>query len=172
MRIGPSPARERRDLIHMSNQHDPPEAEPAAYVPPPAKSPADQDQSLADLLRQMTDQSSRLASKEIELAKAEIELKAKRVGVGVGAFGGAGFVALLAAGALTATLILVLAEWMEPWLAALVVTVVYLAVAGVMALLGRKKLEDAKPPVPERAIENSKRDVNEIKQTAKEGMNR
>lgn len=134
--------------------------------------PASDDQSLADLFRQLTEQSSRLASKEIELAKAELEIKARRVGMGVGAFGGAGFVALLAAGALTATIILALAEFMDTWLAALIVTVIYLAVAGIMALLGRRKLEDAKPPLPERAIESSRRDVDEIKQSAKEGMNR
>jgi len=128
--------------------------------------------SLAELAKRLTDQSSDLARKEVELAKAELELKAERIGTGIGAFGGAGIVALLAAGALTATLILALAEVLEPWLAALIVTVAYLAVAGVMALLGRKKVAEGSPPVPERAIESTRRDVEEVKESAKEGRER
>lgn len=127
---------------------------------------------LAELLKQLTAQSSDLAHKEVELAKAELELKAKRLGTGIGAYGGAGVVAFIAAGALTATLILALAEAVDAWLAALIVTVVYLAVAGVMALIGRRKVEEGTPPVPDRAIENTKRDVDEIRQSAKEGINR
>lgn len=130
------------------------------------------EQSVSDLLRQLTEQSNELARKEVELAKAELEMKAKRVGVGIGAFGGAGLVAFLAAGALTATLILALAEALAPWLAALIVTVAYLAVAGIMALIGRRKVEEATPPVPERAIDSTRRDVEEIKQSTKEGLNR
>lgn len=131
-----------------------------------------QDKSIADLLAQVTEQSNELARKEIELAKAELELKAKRVGVGIGAFGGAGLVAFLAAGALTATLILALTEVVAPWLAGLIVTVVYLAAAGVMALVGRRKVEEASPPVPEKAIESSRADIEEVKESAKEGMAR
>ena len=142
-----------------------------AVMNDPTGSP-EQDASLSELLQRLTEQSNELARKEIELAKAELELKAKRVGVGIGAFGGAGIVALLAAGALTATLILALAEVLDPWLAALIVTVVYLAVAGVMALLGRKKVEQATPPTPERTIASTKRDVQEVKESAKEGRNR
>src|SRR5690606_37735260 len=105
------------------------------------------------------DQSNELARKEIALAKAELELKADRIGLGARAFGGGGILALLAAGTLTATVILALAEAMDAWLAALIVTVVYLAAAGVMALVGRRRFQQAMPPAPERAIESSRRDV-------------
>ncbi|MDQ2700122.1 MAG: phage holin family protein [Actinomycetota bacterium] len=131
-----------------------------------------EDKSMAELLKQMTEQSNELARKEIELAKAELEMKAKRVGTGIGAFGGAGVVAMLALGALTATLILALATALDAWLAALIVTVVYAAIAGVMALAGKKKVDEGTPPVPEKAIESSQRDVDEIKQSVKEGRNR
>lgn len=137
----------------------------------PAQVP-EQEQSVAELLRQLTEQSNELARKEVELAKAELEVKAKRVGVGLGAFGGAGLVAFLGAGALTAAFILVLAEAIDAWLAALIVTLVYFGVAGVMALIGRRKVEAAAPPVPERTIESTRRDVEEIKQSTKEGLNR
>ena len=95
-------------------------------------------------------------------------IKAKRIGVGAGAFGAAGLVGLFALGALTATLILALATAMSAWLAALIVTALYGAVAGVLALVGRQRVEAGTPPVPERAIESSKEDVETAKQRVKE----
>ena len=95
-------------------------------------------------------------------------IKAKRIGVGAGAFGAAGLVGLYALGALTATLILALATAMSAWLAALIVTALYGAVAGVLALVGRQRVEAGTPPVPERAIESSKEDVETAKQRVKE----
>jgi membrane protein len=125
--------------------------------------------SVAELLQQLTEQTTRLAHKEIELAKAEMAVKGKRIGIGVGAFSGAGLLALLALGALTAAAILGLATAMAGWLAALIVAVVYLAVAGVMAVVGRSKVQAATPPLPEQAMESVKEDVQETKQKAKEG---
>ena len=127
------------------------------------------DQSLSELTKQLTQQASALAQKEIELAKAELALKGKRLGIGVGAFGGAGLVGLYALGALTAAAILALAITMDAWLAALIVAVAYGAFAGALALMGKKKIEQGTPPVPEQAIESAKADVQHTKQRAKEG---
>ena len=127
-----------------------------------------EEKSLSELVQQLSDQTTTLARKEVELAKAEMEIKAKRIGVGVGAFGAAGLVGLFALGALTATLILALDTAMSGWLAALIVTVVYAAVAGVLALTGKQKVEAGTPPVPERAIESSKQDVETAKERVKE----
>ena len=126
------------------------------------------ERSVSDLVRDLSQQSSELARKEVELAKAEMELKAKRLGIGAGAFGAAGLVGLFALGALTATLILALATAMEGWLAALIVPAVYAAVAGVLALIGKTRVEAGTPPVPERAIDTTKEDVDHVKRTAKE----
>ena len=128
-----------------------------------------QSRSIAELTRELTDQSSRLAQKEIELAKAELSAKGKQAGIGIGAFGGAGIVALLGLGALVATVIVLLATAMTAWLAALIVTVVLFAIAGVLALLGKSKVEKASPPVPEQTIETVKADVAEAKTRAQEG---
>jgi hypothetical protein len=125
--------------------------------------------SISDLLQQLTEQTTRLAQKEIELAKAEMAIKGKRLGIGVGAFSGAGLLALLALGALTAAAILALATAVDAWLAAVIVAVVYLAVAGLLALIGRSKVEEATPPVPEQTVESVKRDVELTKDKAKEG---
>jgi uncharacterized protein YacL len=128
-----------------------------------------QDRSIAELTRQLSDQATRLAQQEVELAKAELSIKGRKIGVGAGAFGGAALVGLLALGSLVATVILLLATAMTDWLAALIVTVVLAAIAGVMALTGRSKVEDASPPVPRQTVETVKEDVQEAKTRAKEG---
>jgi hypothetical protein len=130
--------------------------------------PLDQ-RSLAELTKRLTEQSSALAQKEVELAKAELAVKGKQIGIGAGAFGAAGLVALYAVGALIATAILALAIVLDAWLAALIVGLVLAAAAGVLALTGKRKIEEGTPPAPEQAIESTKADVEYTKQRAKEG---
>jgi tetrahydromethanopterin S-methyltransferase subunit C len=124
--------------------------------------------SLAELTKQLSDQTTALARKEVELAKAEMSLKAKRLGIGAGAFGAAGLIGVLALGAMTTAAILALAEAVDTWLAALIVGLIYAAVAGILALIGRSRVQAGTPPVPERAIESSKEDVEAAKRSAKE----
>jgi hypothetical protein len=106
---------------------------------------------------------------EVELAKAEVTEKGKRLGVGAGEFGGAAMLGLFAFGALTATLILALSTFLEAWIAALIVTVVYAAIAGALALSGKKQVERGSPPVPEQAIASTKQDIDAAKRGVKEG---
>ncbi len=122
--------------------------------------------SLAELVKQLSEQSSRLARQEVELAKAELAVKGKRAGIGAGMFGGAGAFGFYAFGALTAAAILALATAMDGWLAALIVAVVYGAIAGILALQGKHKVEQATPPVPEQAAESVKEDVQWAKSRA------
>ena len=129
---------------------------------------ATDERSISELVRQLSDQSSQLARMEVELAKAELQQKGKQLGIGAGAFGGAGAIGFYALGALTATFILALAEAVDAWLAALIVTVVYAAIAGALALIGKSRVEEGTPPTPERAIESSKDDVEAAKRSAKE----
>jgi Putative Actinobacterial Holin-X, holin superfamily III len=124
--------------------------------------------SVAELTKQLSEQVTTLARKEVELAKAEMSLKAKRLGFGAGAFGAAGLIGVLALAAVTTAAILGLSEALETWLAALIVAVVYAVVAGVLALVGRSRVQAGTPPVPERAIESSKEDVDAAKRSAKE----
>jgi Putative Actinobacterial Holin-X, holin superfamily III len=127
-----------------------------------------EDRSLAELTKQLADQASTLAQKEVELAKAELALKGRRLGVGAGAFGAASLFGLYALGALTATAILALAIVLDAWLAALIVAAIYGTIAGTLALIGRRKVEEGTPPIPEQAIETSKADVEHAKRRAKE----
>jgi hypothetical protein len=114
---------------------------------------------LGELLRMLSQETTTLVKQELDLAKAEVQQKGKQAGVGAGFLGGAGVAALLALGALTACLILALANVMPDWLAALIVAAVWGAVAAVLALRGRDKVKDAAPPVPEQTAETLKEDV-------------
>ena len=127
------------------------------------------DATVAELVKQLSEQTTRLARQEVELAKVELTEKGKRAGLGAGMFGGAGVAALYGMGALIATAILALSQAMDGWLAALIVTVVLFAVAGALALLGRSKVQEATPPVPEQAIETTKADVGTAKARAQKG---
>jgi uncharacterized membrane protein YqjE len=123
----------------------------------------DDDRSVGDLVNQLSQQTSTLIRQELLLAQTELQEKGKRLGTGAGMFGGAGLVALYGVGALVAAAIIGIGTFLEPWLAAVIVGVVLLAVAGILALLGRKQVERGTPPVPRLAIESAKRDVDEVK---------
>jgi hypothetical protein len=55
-----------------------------------------------------------------------------------------------------------------PWLAALIVAGVLGAIAGVLALTGKTKVQQATPPVPEQASESVKEDVQWAKTRAQQ----
>jgi Putative Actinobacterial Holin-X, holin superfamily III len=114
---------------------------------------------IGDLVKQLAAQTSTLVRQEIDLAKAEMSEKAGIAGQGAGMFSGAAVAGLLAAGALTACLILALSEVVPDWLAALIVALVLGALAAVLALQGRNRIRAATPPVPEQTVETVKEDV-------------
>jgi uncharacterized membrane protein YqjE len=120
----------------------------------------------SELLKQLSDQTTTLVRQEIELAKLELQEKGKKAGIGAGMFGGAGVFGLYAVGALTATIILALATFLPGWVAALIVTVIYAAIAGVLALRGKSQVKEAAPPMPEQAVETTKEDVRWVKTRA------
>jgi hypothetical protein len=117
------------------------------------------EQPMGELFKQLSNDLSTLVRQELKLAQAEMTEKGKNAGLGVGLFGAAGVVGLLALGALTALLIAALATGMDVWLASLIVTVAYAAIAGVLALIGKSRVTEAVPPVPEQTLETVKEDV-------------
>lgn len=121
------------------------------------------DRGLGDLVKSLSSDLSTLMRLEVELAKAEVAEKGKQAGVGAGMFGGAAVAALMMLGALTAFLILVLAIAMPAWAAALIVTLIWGAVAGLLALQGRARLARMGKPVPEKTLESVKEDVQWLK---------
>jgi membrane protein len=119
----------------------------------------------ATLLKDLSAQTTTLVRQEIELAKAELSEKGKQAGIGAGLFGGAGLLGLYGVGALVACAILALSTAVAGWLAALIVAVVLLAVAGVFALMGKAR---AVPPLPEQTVATVKEDVRYTKEQVAE----
>ena len=115
------------------------------------------EQPIGDLLKQLSEETTTLVRQELQLARAEVTEKGKRAGMGAGFIGGGALFGLGAFGALTAFLIALLATALDhTWLASLIVALVYGAVAGVLSLKGRDKIQEAAPLVPEQTIETIK----------------
>jgi hypothetical protein len=135
----------------------------------PAAAEQEREKPIADLLRELADETSTLVRQEMALARAELTAKAREAGVGAGMVGGAGVMALAAAGAFTAFLIALLAKAMPVYGAALLVTVIEAAAAAVLAINGRNRISRGTPPVPEQTVETVKEDVAWAKTRAQSG---
>ena len=116
-------------------------------------------EDIGTLMRRLSEETTALVKLELDLAKAEMTQKGKAAGLGAGLLGGAGVAGLVFLGSLTAFLIAVLAEAMDTWLAALIVTVLWGVTAGALALTGKNKVQAATPPAPEQTIETLKEDA-------------
>lgn len=145
------------DHAVMSHVHQPDPAPPADPVTNP------QDASLGTLASQLSTQIPELIRSELRLAQTEVAEKGKRAGIGLGMFSAAGLLGFFALALLLATFVLLLDLVLPAWAAALIVAVVLFAAAGIAALLGKKKVQEAAPPKPERAMENVKQDVATVK---------
>ncbi len=121
---------------------------------------------IGEVAKDLTSDLSLLVRQEIELAKAEMAEKGRTAAPGLGMFGGAGVVALCAAGALTAFLVLLFALFLPDWAAALIVGAVLAAIAYVLVKQGKERVADAGKPVPEQTIETVKEDVEWAKTRA------
>jgi hypothetical protein len=127
------------------------------------------DQPIAELVKQLAEQTRTLARQEVELAKAELSEKGRKAGVGAGMLGAAGLLGLFALAVLTAAAVLALATAMQAWLAALIVAVAYGATAGVLALSGKRQVQEAVPPIPDQTVDTVKEDVQWAKERAQAG---
>jgi uncharacterized membrane protein YqjE len=127
------------------------------------------DRPIGELLKDLASEMTTLLRQEIELAKTEFAEKGRKAGPGFGMWGAAGVVGLLALGALTAFFILALDGVMPNWLAALVVAAVYGAIAAVLYLSGKQRVEEAGPAKPEKTIETLKEDVEWAKHPTRSG---
>ena len=114
---------------------------------------------IGEVAKELTSDLSLLMRQEIELAKAEMTQKGRTAAPGLGMFGGAGIVALCAAGAITAFLVLVFSLFLPEWAAALIVGAALAAIAYVLVKQGKERVAEAGKPVPEQTIETVKEDV-------------
>jgi uncharacterized membrane protein YqjE len=121
------------------------------------------DEPIGALVHRLSEQIPELVRSELRLAQAELTEKGKRAGLGIGMFSAAGLLAFLGISTLVTTAILALALVLPAWAAALIVAVLLFAGAGVAALVGKKEVEQATPPAPERTIANVREDVATVK---------
>lgn len=128
----------------------------------PATPPASE-ASIGELVSRVSDQTSRLIRDELRLAQAELTAKGKKAGIGAGLFGGAGVFGFYGLGALVAAAILGLANAVSGWLAALIVAAGLFVIAGIAALIGKKEVAQAGPPIPTEAVSGLKQDLNTLK---------
>lgn len=126
------------------------------------------DASVGQLVERLSAQVSALVRDEMALATAEMKRKGAQAGIGIGIGGAGAVVALLGSGALVAAAVLGLATVLAAWLAALLVGLVLLALAGVISAVGITQVRNSAPPVPEHAVQSAKRDI----ETVKESMHR
>jgi VIT1/CCC1 family predicted Fe2+/Mn2+ transporter len=121
---------------------------------------------IGEVAKELTSDLSLLVRQELEFAKAEMAQKGRTAAPGLGMFGGAGIVALCAAGAITAFLVLVFSLFLPEWAAALIVGAMLAAVAYVLIKQGKERVAEAGKPVPEQTIETVKEDVEWAKTRA------
>jgi uncharacterized membrane protein YqjE len=125
------------------------------------------DKSLGELLKQLLHDVKHLIDQEIALIKAEMNEKIMLLATVAGLFAGAAILGLFAFGVLTAAIVLVVDLWLPAWIAALIVTGAYLAIAGVLVLIARSRLKKAGGPVPEQTVETLKEEVAWAKEQGK-----
>ena len=121
--------------------------------------PSQEQLSLAELLHRLSADYGVLARQELMLAKAEMGEKGKHAGVGIGLGAGVLVAAMLALGTLTAFLVAAIAVALPVWAAALIVTVLWIVVGGLLAFAARNQLNRARPLVPELTVKTVKEDV-------------
>lgn len=112
-------------------------------VPGPGKG-----RTIGELVASMSEQFSTLVRDELQLAQAQLAEKGKRLGTGAGFLGAAALVAFYGGGVLLAAAVLGLATVLPAWLSALIVGVVLMIIAGIAAMLGKKKIDASKQFAP------------------------
>ncbi len=145
----------------MSHSTDPRHGR--AATSPEADEPSTGEPSTGELVSRLSGEVSQLVRDELRLAQMEVTGKAKQAGIGAGMVGAAGLLALYGGGVLIAAAVLALALAVDAWLAALIVAVVLLAAAGIVALIGKKRVQEAAQPVPSKAVDSVKRDIETVR---------
>jgi hypothetical protein len=110
---------------------------------------ASDERSLGQIVSDVTQDITTLIRQEMDLAKTELKQEVTKAGKGAGLLGGAGVAGYFVLLFLSVTAMYGLAEAMDAWLAALVVTLVWAVVAAVLAMVGKKSLQESNPQLPQ-----------------------
>jgi len=121
----------------------------ATPAPGAGASPTGDSRSIGDIVGDVTQDLTTLIRQEIDLAKTELKEEATKAGKGAGMLGVAGLSGYFAVLFLSTTLMFVLDEFLEMWIAALIVTVLWAAATAVLAMIGKNKLQASRPQLPQ-----------------------
>jgi uncharacterized membrane protein YqjE len=121
-----------------------------AHAAEPMNDPAtpSDSRSLGEIVSDVTEDISTLIKQELDLAKTELKQELAQAGKGAGLLGGAGVAGHLVLVFLSLTLMFLLDDWMPLEVAALIVTVIWAVAAGVLALVGKKAVQQSNPQLP------------------------
>ena len=123
----------------------------------------DADRSIGTIIKDLTADISMLIRSEIALLKLELQQAAAKLGGGAAMMGAALFLGLIGLAFLFVTITLgMVALGLPAWLSSLIVTVVLFAAAGILVVLGKKKLQGVNF-VPSESIEHIKTDIDTLK---------
>ncbi|KOV90025.1 phage holin family protein [Nocardia sp. NRRL S-836] len=124
------------------------------------------EESLGDLVSELTGDLSKLMRQELELAKAELRQEAGKAGKATGMLAAAGFAGYLTTVLLSFALVFALGAVMPLGWAALIVAVLWGIAGAVLYSTGRAKLRTVNPK-PERTVETLKEDAEWAKHPTK-----
>ena len=110
-------------------------------------------------VKQLVSDVGLLIRQELESARAEMAEKAKTAGVGAGMLSGSALAAIFTLTCITALIVVALAYVVPLWASILIVTILWGITTAVLGLVGKQKVADAAPFVPEQTIANVKEDV-------------
>lgn len=130
---------------------------------------AESQATLGSAAKEVAEHASTIARLELELASLELKRKVAAIGVGLGLLVGAAALGFYAIGFLFATITAALATFLPVWLSLLIVTLVLLAVAGILAWLGIRSVGRGTPPVPQQAIDEAKLTTQALKGNGSSG---
>ncbi len=123
----------------------------------------ERERSLGTIIKELTADFSNLFRSEIALLKLELKESAAKLSGGAALMSAALFLALIGIAFLFVTITLgLVALGVLAWLSALIVTVVLFVAAGVLAMMGKKKLESVNF-VPSDSIDHIRGDLDALK---------
>lgn len=131
-----------------------------------ATPPAVDDRTLARLIIDLRDEVSTLARQEVALAKAEFAEKTRTLARAAACMAAAAILAAFSVVALTAALIVGLAQVMPGWLAATCVMVAYLLSAFMLIVAGRRRLRRIGTMLPTLTMHRIKEDLRWLRRRA------
>jgi uncharacterized membrane protein YqjE len=118
---------------------------------------------LGATVKSVSEHASSLVRLELELAALELKRKVASLGIGIGLALGAAVLLVFALGFGLATIAAGIATALDWWISLLIVTVGLLLVAGLLGMLGMRKIQKGTPPVPEQALAEAKKTSEALK---------